>query len=102
MRCSFLPPDCLPAYPPSRHMLRPMPHPPAHPPPARPCPPADDCLNRAVTHRRTLKLGEDAQEVNSWGMDCYVRRNIMDGGCAAPGLVLACPAACPACSSWLL
>lgn len=40
---------------------------------------ADNCLNRAVTNRHTLRLGEDAEEVDSWGMDCYVRRNIMDG-----------------------
>ena len=40
---------------------------------------ADSCLNRAVTNRQTLQLGIDAQEVDSWGMDCYVRRNIMDG-----------------------
>ena len=38
------------------------------------------CLNRAVTERRPVRLGQDAEEVDSWGMDCYVRRNIMDGG----------------------
>lgn len=43
-----------------------------------PCP-AADCLNRAVSDRNTLKLGTDAAEVDSWGMDCYVRRNILDG-----------------------
>lgn len=40
---------------------------------------AADCLNRAVSERNTLKLGTDAEEVDSWGMDCYVRRNILDG-----------------------
>jgi hypothetical protein len=40
---------------------------------------AGHCLNRAVTHRNTLQLGMDIDEVDSWGMDCYVRRNIMDG-----------------------
>ncbi|EFN57451.1 hypothetical protein CHLNCDRAFT_142939 [Chlorella variabilis] len=29
-------------------------------------------------YKHTLRLGEDAEEVDSWGMDCYVRRNIMD------------------------
>ncbi|KAL4859889.1 Histone-lysine N-methyltransferase [Chlorella vulgaris] len=38
----------------------------------------DTCLNRAVSNRRILRLGEDADEVDSWGMDCYVRRNVMD------------------------
>ncbi len=41
--------------------------------------PAADCLNRAVSARNTLQLGTDAEEVDSWGMDCYVRRNILDG-----------------------
>jgi hypothetical protein len=36
------------------------------------------CLNRAVTERRALRLGEDVAEVDSWGMDCYTRRNIQD------------------------
>ena len=36
------------------------------------------CLNRAITHRATVKLGEDVEEINSWGMDCYTRRNIQD------------------------
>ena len=61
------------------------------------------CLNRSVTRRQTLRLGEDAEEVDSWGMDCYVRRNIMDGGQrergwlavsgAAPAVVAAAAAA---------
>lgn len=36
------------------------------------------CLNRAVTRRDTVKIGEDVEEINSWGMDCYTRRNIQD------------------------
>lgn len=42
------------------------------------CQGSPDCLNRAVSERNTLKLGTDAEEVDSWGMDCYVRRNILD------------------------
>ena len=37
-----------------------------------------DCLNRAVTKRHTVRLGDDVEEINSWGMDCYTRRNIQD------------------------
>lgn len=44
------------------------------------CSAATGCLNRSVTARDTVKLGSDVQEVDSWGMDCYVRRNILDGG----------------------
>ncbi|KAG7667610.1 hypothetical protein Ndes2437B_g07622 [Nannochloris sp. 'desiccata'] len=36
------------------------------------------CLNRAVTVRQTVKIDEDVEEINSWGMDCYTRRNIQD------------------------
>lgn len=36
------------------------------------------CLNRAVTNRKTLVMGVDVDEVDSWGMDCYTRRNILD------------------------
>ncbi|KAK9817177.1 hypothetical protein WJX72_010690 [[Myrmecia] bisecta] len=36
------------------------------------------CLNRAVTGRATLQLDKDLKEINSWGMDCYTRRNIHD------------------------
>ncbi|KAL4445829.1 hypothetical protein ABPG77_009028 [Micractinium sp. CCAP 211/92] len=42
------------------------------------CHGSSDCLNRAVSARNTLQLGTDAEEVDSWGMDCYVRRNILD------------------------
>ncbi|PRW58999.1 putative histone-lysine N-methyltransferase ATXR3 isoform X1 [Chlorella sorokiniana] len=42
------------------------------------CSAASGCLNRSVTARDTVKLGSDVQEVDSWGMDCYVRRNILD------------------------
>ena len=37
------------------------------------------CLNRSVTERRTLQLGPDVREIDSWGIDCYTRRNIHDG-----------------------
>ncbi|KAK9830947.1 hypothetical protein WJX81_000882 [Elliptochloris bilobata] len=36
------------------------------------------CLNRAVSGRRALALGADVVEINSWGFDCYTRRNIHD------------------------
>lgn len=36
------------------------------------------CLNRAVTVRQTVKIDEDVEEINSWGTDCYTRRNIQD------------------------
>jgi hypothetical protein len=39
---------------------------------------APACLNRAVTTRQTVKIDEDVEEINSWGMDCYTRRNIQD------------------------
>ncbi|GAB4817034.1 hypothetical protein N2152v2_004080 [Parachlorella kessleri] len=42
------------------------------------CQGADNCLNRAVSQRRTLELGVDVKEINSWGIDCYTRRNIRD------------------------
>ena len=42
-------------------------------------PAAAACLNRAVTERRTLQLGPDVREIDSWGIDCYTRRNIHDG-----------------------
>ena len=37
------------------------------------------CLNRAVTQRHALVIGKDVQEIDAWGMDCYTRRNIIDG-----------------------
>lgn len=37
------------------------------------------CLNRAVSLRNALVLGKDVCEIDSWGMDCYTRRNIIDG-----------------------
>lgn len=37
------------------------------------------CLNRSVGQRRPLRLGEDVGEINSWGFDCYTRRNFADG-----------------------
>jgi len=37
-----------------------------------------NCLNRAVTKRETVKMGEDIDEIDSWGLDCYTRRNIYD------------------------
>eukprot|EP00884_Botryococcus_braunii_P008482 jgi/Botrbrau1/17635/Bobra.0166s0066.1 len=42
------------------------------------CAASGACLNRAVTDRRALRPGVDVQEINSWGMDCYTRRNIQD------------------------
>jgi hypothetical protein len=44
------------------------------------------CLNRSVGQRRPLRLGEDVAEIDSWGFDCYTRRNFFDGEC---GLVRA-------------
>lgn len=41
----------------------------------------DQCLNRSVGQRRPLRLGEDVAEIDSWGFDCYTRRNFFDGGC---------------------
>jgi hypothetical protein len=43
---------------------------------------AGACLNRAVTERRPLRLGADVREIDSWGFDCYTRRNVHDGGAA--------------------
>lgn len=37
------------------------------------------CLNRAVGSRNALVLGRDVAEVDTWGMDCYTRKNIRDG-----------------------
>lgn len=51
-----------------------------HPPAPAQCPtPAGTCLNRAVSGRHTLQLGVDVREIDSWGIDCYTRRNIHDG-----------------------
>lgn len=35
-------------------------------------------LLQAVSERRPLRLGDDVLEVDSWGIDCYTRRNIQD------------------------
>lgn len=35
-------------------------------------------LVEAVGERRPLRIGEDVLEVDSWGVDCYTRRNIQD------------------------
>ena len=53
---------------------------------------AGRCLNRAVTRRDTLRLGDDVREIDSWGIDCYTRRNIQDGGRAGTCLRLPCHA----------
>ena len=37
------------------------------------------CANRAVSRRRALVVGQDVSEGNVWGMDCYTRKNILDG-----------------------
>ncbi len=29
--------------------------------------------------RQVLQLGQDVQEIDSWGLDCYTRKNIQDG-----------------------
>lgn len=36
------------------------------------------CLNRAVGQQRPLQLGSDVDEIDSWGFDCYTRRNFCD------------------------
>ena len=44
------------------------------------------CQNSAVSQRRPLRLGQDLAEVDAWGLDCYVRRNILDGKtCSSAG-----------------
>ena len=47
-------------------------------PPERPGDPTS-CGNRAVTLRHSLQLGIDVREIDSWGLDCYSRKNIQDG-----------------------
>lgn len=37
------------------------------------------CLNSAIQRRAALRLGRDVAERDTWGMDCYTRRNIQDG-----------------------
>lgn len=37
------------------------------------------CANRAISRRSSLKLGSDVVESDVWGLDCYTRRNILDG-----------------------
>lgn len=39
---------------------------------------ASTCLNREVSRRNAVKIGLDVEEINSWGMDCYTRKNIQD------------------------
>ena len=41
------------------------------------CDPAS-CLNRAVSNRNAVRIGVDVDEIDSWGMDCYTRKNIHD------------------------
>lgn len=43
-----------------------------------------------MSRREALVLGRDVEEVDAWGMDCYTRRNILDGAprCLPRGLVL--------------
>lgn len=41
---------------------------------------AEGCANRAASMRQVLQLGQDVQEIDSWGLDCYTRKNIYDGG----------------------
>ena len=40
---------------------------------------AEGCANRAASMRQVLQLGKDVQEIDSWGLDCYTRKNIQDG-----------------------
>ena len=40
---------------------------------------AEGCANRAASMRGVLQLGQDVQEIDSWGLDCYTRKNIHDG-----------------------
>jgi hypothetical protein len=42
------------------------------------CAAGGGCLNRAVTRREAVRLGADVEEIHSWGMDCYTRKNIQD------------------------
>lgn len=51
------------------------------------CADSGACLNRAVTERRTLQLGADVHEIDSWGFDCYTRRNIHDGAATLPEIL---------------
>ena len=39
------------------------------------------CANRAISRCSALKMGKDIVESDVWGLDCYTRRNILDGGC---------------------
>ena len=41
---------------------------------------AEGCANRAASMRQVLQLGQDVKEIDSWGLDCYTRKNIHDGG----------------------
>lgn len=41
-------------------------------------------LNRAVSQSHGLVLGKDVDEIDVWGMDCYTRRNILDGKLGPP------------------
>ena len=67
---------------------------------------AEGCANRAASMRQVLQLGQDVQEIDSWGLDCYTRKNIQDGTAshllaAAGRWYLACqdsrPASCQVC-----
>ena len=48
------------------------------------CSSTGKCRNRGVTARAALKMDADVREVNAWGIDCYTRRNIMDGALFFP------------------
>ena len=40
------------------------------------------CVNTAIQRRDALRLAVDVAEADTWGMDCYTRRNIQDGECS--------------------
>ena len=40
---------------------------------------AEGCANRAASMRQVLQLGQDVKEIDSWGLDCYTRKNLHDG-----------------------
>ena len=48
--------------------------------------------------RGSLKLGQDVVESDVWGLDCYTRRNILDGETQkGPGACMAGSAQLPNC-----
>lgn len=60
-------------------------------PPGTECQAGEGCANRAASMRRVLQLGKDVQEIDSWGLDCYTRKNIHDGRTCRYNLHIVCP-----------